>query len=78
MAYRAASSATTSLIDLIGYRRFGHNEADEPAYTQPVMTPQIKRHEPRRATLYAAEARSTTAWSRREEVEAWQRRSGTS
>jgi 2-oxoglutarate dehydrogenase E1 component len=43
LAYRTEFHADV-LIDLIGYRRFGHNEGDEPAYTQPRMYGQIAEH----------------------------------
>ncbi len=42
------------MIDLIGYRRFGHNEGDEPAYTQPEMAAIIKKKTPAR-DLFAAQ-----------------------
>jgi 2-oxoglutarate dehydrogenase E1 component len=42
------------VIDLLGYRRWGHNEADEPAYTQPEMAQKIKEKTPVR-DIFAAQ-----------------------
>ena len=41
------------VVDLVGYRRFGHNEQDEAAYTQPLMVAQIAE-QPTAREKYAA------------------------
>ena len=53
MMYREKFHADV-VIDLVGYRRYGHNEADEPAYTQPTMYERIKQTPPVREK-YAAQ-----------------------
>jgi 2-oxoglutarate dehydrogenase E1 component len=42
------------LIDLIGYRRYGHNESDDPVVTQPLFYAKVARH-PGVRHLYAAQ-----------------------
>ena len=41
------------VIDMWCYRRFGHNEGDEPSFTQPLMYKEIRQHAPI-SELYAA------------------------
>ena len=43
MAYRE-EFGKDFLIDLVGYRRWGHNEGDEPLFTQPKLYEKINKH----------------------------------
>jgi len=48
MAYRREFGHDV-VVDLVGYRRHGHNEQDEAAYTQPLLVERIASHPPVRA-----------------------------
>ncbi len=51
LAYRQKFSKDV-VLDLVGFRRHGHNEGDEPSYTQPLMYARVKAH-PGTRHLYA-------------------------
>ena len=51
------------VVDLVGYRRFGHNEQDEAAYTQPLQAERIERQQPVRESVRGAPRRRKASWS---------------
>ncbi|MEQ1858188.1 MAG: 2-oxoglutarate dehydrogenase E1 component, partial [Longimicrobiales bacterium] len=53
------------VIDLVGYRRHGHNEGDEPAYTQPVKYNAIASH-PTVGEIYAKRLEADSVATREE------------
>jgi 2-oxoglutarate dehydrogenase E1 component len=57
------------LIDLIGYRRFGHNEMDDPDVTQPLMYEIIRKH-PEISVKYAETLRDSGKISE-ETIQKW-------
>ena len=58
------------LVDLVGYRRWGHNEGDEPAFTQPQMYEIVRTH-PTVREIYARRLQEKGIVSQ-EEVDAMQ------
>ena len=56
---------TDVFIDILGYRRFGHNEGDEPRFTQPLLYKQISKH-PNARDIYSQKLISQGIFNRQE------------
>lgn len=62
--------ATDIIVDLVCYRRFGHNETDEPSFTQPLMYQAIRQHKDI-YQLYAAQLQNEGIISQAESEKKW-------
>jgi 2-oxoglutarate dehydrogenase E1 component len=56
---------TDVFIDILCYRKYGHNEGDEPRFTQPLLYKEIARH-PNPRDIYAENLISNNIFSRKE------------